>query len=102
MKCIQLQSVGNINPDFIFRMGKLHTILCTMNVLGKIIDAAGLNTSLSIADIYGTTSVEQIKSGKHVYRSFKGYLTLYLSLCKVYLQNLIDTDPVMRDIYDLT
>ena len=48
------------------------------------------STSLSIADIYGTITVEQINSGKHVYRSFEGYLTLYLSLYKIFLQNFID------------
>ena len=70
-----------------------------MKVLGKIIDASGLDMSLSIADIYGTTTVEQIKSGKHVYRSFEGYLTLYLSLYKIYLQKFIDTNPLIeRDI----
>ena len=49
--------------------------------------------SLTIADIYGMTTVEQIKSGKQVYRSFEGYLTLYLSLYKIYLQSFIDTNP---------
>ena len=46
-------------------------------VWGKIMHANGLDMSLSIADIYGTITVEQISSGKHVYRSFEGYLTLY-------------------------
>ena len=99
MKCIQLQSIGNINQNFIFRMGELYTVFCTMKVLGKIIDASGLDMSLSIADIYGTTTVEQVKSGIDVYRSFEGYLTLYLSLYKIYLQKFIDTNPLIeRDI----
>ena len=75
-------------------MGELHTVFFTMNVLGKVIDASGLDMSLSIADIYGTTTVEQIKSVKHVYRSFEGYFPLYLSLYKIYLQNFIDTNPL--------
>ena len=41
---------------------------------------------LSIADINGTATIEQIKSEKHVYRSFEGYLTLNLYLYKIYLQ----------------
>ena len=40
-------------------MGELHTVFCTMKVLGKIIDASGLDMSLSIADISGITTVEQ-------------------------------------------
>ena len=80
-------------------MRELHTVFCTMKVLGKIIDASGLDMSLSIADIYSTTAVEQIKSGKQVYRSFEGYFTLYLSLYKIYLQKFIDTNPLIeRDI----
>ena len=62
-------------------------------------DASSLDMSLSIADIYGTTTVEQVKSGIDVYRSFEGYLTLYLSLYKIYLQKFIDTNPLIeRDI----
>ena len=72
MKCIQLQSIGNINQNFIFRMGELHIVFCTMKVLGKIIDASSLDMSFSKADIYGTTTVEQIKSGQYLYRSFEG------------------------------
>ena len=55
-------------------MGELHTVFCTMKVLGKIIHASGLDMSLSIADIYGTITIEQINSEKQVYRSFEGYL----------------------------
>ena len=98
MKCIQLQSIGNINPHFIFRMGELHTVFCTMNVLGKVIDASGLDMSLSIADIYGTTTVEQIKSVKHVYRSFEGYFSLYLSLYKIYFTKLYRHKSTKREI----
>ena len=58
-----------------------------------------LDMSLSIADIYGTTTAEQIKSGKRVYKSFEGYFILYLSLYKIYLQKYIDTNPLIeRDI----
>lgn len=35
-----------------------------------------------IAGIYSSTTVDQIKSGKHVYWSFEGYLTLYVPLHK--------------------
>ena len=71
-------------------MGELHTVFCTMKVLGKIIHGNGLDMSLSIVDIYGTLTVEQSNSGKHVYRSFQGYLTLYLPLYKIFLQKSID------------
>ena len=59
----------------------------------KKIHVNGLDMSLSIADIYGTITVEQINSGKHVYRSFEGYLILCLSLYKIFLQKFIDGLP---------
>ena len=77
-------------PKFHFSYGELHIVFCTMRVLGKTIDARSLDMSLSKADIYGTITVEQINSGKHVYRSFSGNLTLYLSLYKYFLQKPID------------
>ena len=99
MKCIRLRSIGNIKQNFIFRMGELYT--CTMKVLGKIIDASGLDMSLFIAEIYGTTTAEQLKSGKHVYKSFEGYLTSYLSLYKIYLKKINrHNSSNLTEIYD--
>ena len=45
-----------------FLYGGTSYCFCTMRVLGKIINANGLDMSLSIAGIYGTTAVEQINS----------------------------------------
>ena len=61
-----------------------------MKVLEKIIHGNGLDMNLSIADIYDAITVEQINSRKHVWKSFLGYLTLYLSLYKIFLQKSID------------
>ena len=77
-------------PKFHFSYGGTSYCFSHDEVLGKKIHANGLDMSLSIADIYGTITVEQINSGKYVYRSFEGYLTLYLSLYKIFLQNFID------------
>ena len=66
-------------PKFHFRMGELCTVFCTMKVLGKIIHANGLDMSLSIADIYGTITVEQSNSRKHLYRSFYKLSTVWHS-----------------------
>ena len=50
-----LYKMHSITINWEFRKGELHTIFCTMEVLGKIIDASGLDMSLSIADTYGST-----------------------------------------------
>ena len=44
----------------------------------------------------GSTTIEQIKGDKHVYRSFEAFLTLYLSLYKLYLQKLIEKNPLVE------
>ena len=48
-------------------------------VWGKIMHANGLDMSLSIADIYGTITVEQSNSRKHLYRSFYKLSTVWHS-----------------------
>ena len=62
----------------------------------KIIDASGLDICLSIAHIYETPTVEQIKSEKHVYGSLEAYLTLCLFLYKIYLQRFLNTNPLIE------
>ena len=89
-KCIQLQSNLEISKQFIFRMGELHIVFATLKNLGKIIDESGLDQSFIEARIYGPNTVEKIKNGKHIKRSFEGFLTLYVSLYKIYLNELID------------
>ena len=86
---------------FYFPYGGTLYFTCTMKVLGKIIDASGLDMSLFIAEIYGTTTAEQLKSGKHVYKSFEGYLTSYLSLYKIYLKKINrHNSSNLTEIYD--
>ena len=72
-KCIQLQSNLKISEQFIFRMGELHIVFAVLRTLGKIIDGSGLDQSFIEARIYGPNTVEQIKSGKHMKRSFEGF-----------------------------
>ena len=95
-KCIQLQSNLKISEQFIFRMGELHIVFAALKTLGKIIDGSGLDQSFIEARIYGPNTVEQIKNGKHMKRSFEGFLTLYVSLYKIYLNELIDQNLLIE------
>ena len=90
LKCIQLQPNLEISEQLIFRMGELHKVFTALKTLGKIIDESGLEQSFIEARIYGPDTVEQIKNGKHMKRSFEGFLTLYVSLYRIYLKELID------------
>ena len=70
-------------------MGELHVL----KVLGKIIDGSGLDQSFEEAGIYGSTTIQQIKDGKHLYRSLEAHFTLYIALYKSYIQKLIENKP---------
>ena len=77
-------------------MGELHIVFAVLKTLGKIIDGSGLDQSFIEARIYGPNTVEQIKNGKHMKRSFEGSLTLYVSLYKIYLNDLIDQNLLIQ------
>ena len=95
-KCIQLQSNREVSEQFIFHMGELHIVFAALKTLGKIIDGSGLDQSFIEARIYGPNTVEQIKNGKHMKRSFEGFLTLYVLLYKIYLNELIDQNLLIE------
>ena len=79
-KCIQLQAREEINSTFVFRMGELHVVFAFLKCIGKYIDNSGLDDIFIEAEIYGPSTMEQIKGGKHMKRSFEAYLTLYIAL----------------------
>ena len=95
-KCIQQQSNLEIREQFIFCMGELYIVFAALKTLGKIIDGSGLDQSFIEARLYGSNTVQQIKNGKHMKRSFQGFLTLYASLCKIYLKELIDQNLIIE------
>ena len=92
-KCIQLQSRNDINNNFVFRMGELHVAFTVLKVLGKVIDGSGLDQSFEEASIYGCTTIQQIKDGKHLYRALEAHFALYLALYKNYITKLIEQYP---------
>ena len=77
-------------------MGELHIVLAALKTLGKIIDGSGLDQSIIETRIYGSNTVVQTKNGKHMKGSFEGFLTLYVSLYKTYLNELIDQNLLIE------
>ena len=65
-------------------------------MLGKLFNGSGLDKAFEEALIYGSTTVEQIKDGHHLYRCFEGHQILYLSLFKEYVVSLIDSHPLIE------
>ena len=95
-KCIQLQAKDNIYSNFVFRLGELHILFAMLKVIGKNINCSGLDEAMIEANIYGPTTMEQIKGGKHYKRSFEAYLTLYMSLFHVYTKEFFTDQVVLK------
>ena len=78
MKCIHLKSIGNINQNFIFHMGRLCCFLHDENFSENNQCKWFQYESFHSRYLWPHHSRTN-KSGKHVYRSFEGYL-LYVCL----------------------
>ena len=85
-KCIQMQKRDEIDRQFVFRMGELHIVFAFLKCIGKSIDNSGLDEIFVESGIYGPQTLEQIKGGKHLKRSFEAYLALYIALYELYLE----------------
>ena len=93
IKCIKRKAEDNVNRNFVFRVGELHTVFASLKATGKYIDESGIDQSLIEADIYGPTTIQQIKEGKHMKRGIDAYTTVYLALYKLYLAKLFEQYP---------
>ena len=93
IKCIKLKAEDNVNRNFVFRVGELHTVFASLKAIGKYIDECGIDQSLVEADIYGPTTIQQIKEEKHMKRGIDAYTIVYLALHKLYLAKLFEQYP---------
>ena len=92
-KAIQLQLNSDIDDSFVIRMGELHVVFTALKVLGKLIDGSGLDQAFEEALIYGSTTIEQIKDGHHLYRCMEAHQMLYLSIFQIYVSSLLESCP---------
>ena len=74
-KCIKLQDNESIQSQFVFRLGEIHILFATLKIIGKNINFSGVDEAFIEADIYGSTTLQQISGGKHYKRSFEAFLT---------------------------
>ena len=93
IKCIKLKAEDNVNRNFVFRVGELHTVFASLKAIDKYIDESGIDQSFVEADIFGPTTIHQIKEGKHMKRDIDAYTTVYLALHKLYLAMLFEQYP---------
>ena len=86
-KCIQLKSRNEISENFVFYMGELHIAFSMLKAIGKCTDSSGLDELFVEAAIHGPSTVEQLKGGKYMKRSFEEFLILYIALFKLYINH---------------
>ena len=95
-KCTQLKSRNEISENFVFRTGELHIVFSTLKAIGKYIDSSGLDEVFVEAEIYAPATVEQLKGGKHMKRSFEAFLTLYIALFQLYINQFLTENPEVQ------
>ena len=63
---MQLKAKQDINENFVFRLGELHIVFAFLKTIGKYIECSGLDQIFVEANIYGSTTLDQILNGKHM------------------------------------
>ena len=87
---MELRSSNEIKDNFIFRLGELHIVFFPfLKVLGKYITCSGLDQILVDTETYGSTTLSQILNGKHMKRHFEAHIILYLSLSKLFYEDIL-------------
>ena len=76
-----MQNRDEIDRQFVFRMGELHIVFAFLKCIGN----SGLDEIFVESGIYGPQTLEQMKGGKHLKRSFEAYLTQYNALYELYI-----------------
>ena len=73
-KAMQLKAKQDINEKFVFRLGELHIVFAFLKTVDKYIECSGLNQIFVEANIYGSTTSDQILNGKHMKRAMEAYM----------------------------
>eukprot|EP00794_Sanderia_malayensis_P002148 gene2148-2444_t len=66
--------------EFCIRLEELHTVIASLNCLGKFIDGSGIDQAWEEAQIYSSTVTKQIIDGRHIKCGAEAYLMTYLAL----------------------
>ena len=73
-KCIKLQDNESIQSQFAFRLGEIHILFATLKIIGKNINFSGVDEAFIEADIYGSTTLQQISGGNIIREVLKHFL----------------------------
>ena len=90
-----MQNNESIRSQFVFKLPELHILLAMLKVIGKNINFSGLDEAFIEAEIYRPTTLQQIIGGKYK-KSFEAFLTLYMSLFQLYIEELFESKIVLK------
>ena len=93
---MQMREKNEIKKKFIFRLGELHITFSFVKVIRKYILGGGIDQMLNEAGVYGPTTIGQSFEGKHMKRGMEANMIIYLSLYKVYVDNVLERYPDLR------
>ena len=102
IKAIQLKTNDNINRNFIFRVGELHTVMHFLDAMGTYIDGSGLDQAVVEAGSSGPVTFERIKDGKELQRALELHTVLYLTLhSRYYIEFFFENNEGIVGIIDI-
>ena len=84
---MKLRRHHEIHEEFVFRLGKLHTVFAMLKVIGKYIEESGLDKILVDSEIYEENTLKHILVGKDMKMSAEAHTSLYLVLSRVFIND---------------
>lgn len=84
--------VPKYKEKWIIRLGSLHTIIAALKCLGKYIDGSGIDTAWEASGMYGTTTINQIIEGRHIYRGIHAHTVTLMALYSLHLESILSPE----------
>ena len=81
---------------FIFRLWEPHIVFAFLKVIAKYFLVSGIDQMLNETGMYGSTTIANIFEGKHKKGRMVGKMIIYLSLYKVYVDNVLEKYADLR------
>lgn len=71
----------------VFRLGEIHTVMAALRALGSSIEDSGFDDVWVEAEIYGSTTKQQILEGNHMKRALTAHsMMMYCALCDLHVE----------------
>ena len=81
---------------FISRLWEPHIVFAFLKVIAKYFLGSGIDQMLNETGVYGSTTIANIFEGKHKKGRMVRNMIIYLSLYKVYVDNVLEKYADLR------